>query len=64
MTDIDSTYDQVLVAEKLLIQQDILCSQRGICLRTNEDSSGCLVQSLSVVGSLVKSTRSVDQTAP
>ena len=37
----DSTYDPVQVAEKVLVQQDILCSQRGICLRSNDDGSVC-----------------------
>jgi len=42
ITDItDSTYDPVQVAEKVLIQQDILCSLRGICLRSNDDGSVC-----------------------
>ena len=53
ITDIfNSTYDPVRVAEKLLVQQDILCSQRGICLRSKEDGSVCggqLLHSSSVV---------------
>ena len=53
MTDvINSTYDPIRVAEKLLIQQDILCSQRSVCLRSNEDGSVCggkLLQTSSVV---------------
>ena len=36
-----STYDPEQVAEKVLVQQDILCSQRGICLRSNDDGSVC-----------------------
>ena len=39
ITDItDSTYDPVQVAEKVQVHQDILCSQRGICLRSNDVS--------------------------
>ena len=42
ITDItDSTYDPVQVAGKVQVQQDILCSQRGICLRSNDDGSVC-----------------------
>lgn len=53
MTDIThSTYDPVRVVERLLRQQDVLCSQRSVCLRSNEDSSVCggkLVQSSSLI---------------
>ena len=53
MTDItNSTYDPIRVIEKLLIQQDVLCSQRSVCLQSKEDSSVCggkLVQSSSLI---------------
>ena len=53
MRDItNSTYDPVRVFEKLLMQQDVLCSQRSVCLRSNEDSSVCggkLVHSSSII---------------
>lgn len=53
MTDItNSTYDPIRVIEKLLMQQDVLCSQRSVCLQSKEDSSVCggkLVQSSSLI---------------
>ena len=55
MTDItNSTYDPVRVIEKLLMQQDILCPRRSICLQSNDDSLVCggrLVQSASLINS-------------
>lgn len=36
---VNSAFDPIRVAEKLLIQQDILCLQRSVCLRSNEDGS-------------------------
>ena len=53
MMDItNSTYDPIRVIEKLLMQQDVLCSQRSVCLQSKEDSSVCggkLVQSSSLI---------------
>ena len=46
------TKDEKRVIEKLLMQQDVLCSQRSVCLQSKEDSSVCggnLVQSSSLI---------------
>ena len=53
VTDIvESAYDPIRVAEKLIEQEDNLCSDRSICLRVDDNGSVCagnLIQSSTMV---------------